>query len=225
MTTTVDAKRFLAEWGTRIMQAGVAVDSVHARLKAHRAAETQQWRHVPVFANLEFTIPASTGRRMQMQEQTWANGGEDVHFQGVMCSVFNGPDGANDAPEGSYAKCDAGFAGPTFPDAAGIAEPFVFYADFGWNFRVGRTGHHLLSPANGVSTLGSSTLRKDRAGRSHWFSMPLRIAAGDNVIVQMKPNRLPLIPVAGTVGSRPAIGDIRVAIALYGTRTGALHDR
>jgi hypothetical protein len=201
-------KQKLSEWGTRIQQASKVIDDIEAVLDCRRKERTQQWRHVPVFVNLEFKIPPQ-GQEMLLQEQNWLNGGEDVFVQGIMCSVWADVPQVSGFPSPMWnlVKTDGGFSIRYFTGSAGRIRHF----DFGWNIRIGRTGQFLLSSANNGLLIGSTTLRKDRAGKVHWFSVPLRIPAGENILVQMLPLRV------------PDTEYLRASIALYGTRTGALH--
>jgi hypothetical protein len=70
--------------------------------------------------------------------------------------------------------------------------------------------------------MGSTTIRKDRAGKVQWFSSPCVVPAGENIIVQLRVLRAPWAVVSDVSDQ---LLDLKVALALYGTRTGALHDR
>lgn len=216
-------KEALGKWGQRIQQAAKAIDDVEAKLDCRRKEQRQLWRHIPVFANLEYLVPArNLSNRTAVMEQNWLNGGEDVHFQGVMASVWlNNYPGADTplAAVVNFVKTDAGFAARRFSEGA----PRLRYVDFDWNVRVGRTGQYLLSPANNGLMIGSTVIRKDRAGKPHWFSSAMRVPAGENLIFQVRPLRLPGYEVAPDGFWDSDELDIRISVALYGTRTGALH--
>jgi hypothetical protein len=214
-------KEALGKWGQRIQQAAKAIDDVEAKLDCRRKEQRQLWRHIPVFANLEYIVPARTmANRTAVIEQNWLNGGEDVHFQGVMASVWlnDYPAAATPAAVVNFVKTDAGFAARRFSEGVNRLR----YVDFDWNVRVGRTGQYLLSPANNGLMIGSTVIRKDRAGKPHWFSSALRVPAGENILFQVRPLRLPGYTASDTFWEDDAI-DIRISVALYGTRTGALH--
>lgn len=216
-----DLKEAFAKWGARIQQASKLLDDVEAKLDCRRKEQRQRWRHIPVLANFEYVIPDITQTRTILQEQNWLNGGEDVHIQGVMTSVWATLPESDSNPLLNFVKTDAGYAIRLFNEGSSC----IRYLDFGWNIRTGRTGQYVLSPANNGLLMGSTTLRKDRAGKVHWFSSSLRVPAGENVLVQMKPLRTP-----GMALPRDTLWDstrvkIHVSIALYGTRTGALHVR
>jgi hypothetical protein len=211
-------KEALSKWGTRIQQVSKVVDDVEAKLDCRRKEERQEWRHIPVLATLEFTLanpvystnwPAPGA--LQMQEQNWLNGGEDVHLQGVMTSVYLPYGGATQVILNTM-KTAGGFGIRGYSEG----DSTIHYVDFGWNIRVGRTGQYLLSPSNNGQLLGSTTLRKDRAGKVQWFSSSLRVPAGENILVQMKPLRLPLSSDDVTF----VVQNIRVSMTLFGTRTG-----
>lgn len=207
----MSVKETISEWATKIMGASKILDGLEARLREHELGQRQAWRHVPIFTNLEFVVPPSTENRMGLLEQNWLNGGEDVYLQGVMVSVRS-------VTGEQYLKTGAGFSIAVQEDGVQILNSFGLF-DFAWNLRSGRTGQQLLSPANNSVTLSSNTLRKDRAGKVHWFSAPWKVAAGDNLLAQVKPLRVPMLPYAAAPVPS-AIQDIRVDVALYGFRTG-----
>jgi len=205
-------KETLTAWGKRLQQASVALDGLDARVQQRRASARQDWRHIPVFANMEFPVAPVTQRRTLLLEQNWLNGGEDVYFQGAMASVWAA--GTNEII--NFVKTDGGFAMRSFEEGSNL----IKYVDFGWNIRVGRTGQQLLSPANGGLLMGSTTIRKDRAGKVQWFSSPCVVPAGENIILQLRVLRAPFL-----ASDAVDLSQIKIAVALYGTRTGALHDR
>lgn len=205
-----DLKETIGAWATKIMGASKILDGLEARLRDHELGQRQDWRHVPIFTNLEFAVPPSTENRMGLLEQNWLNGGEDVYLQGVMVSVRS-------VTGEQYLKAGSGFSIAVQENAQHLNSFGLF--DFAWNLRSGRTGQQLLSPANNSVTLSSNTLRKDRAGKVHWFSAPWKVAAGDNLLVQVKPLRVPMLPYASTPVPFE-IQNIRVDMALYGFRTG-----